>query len=116
APFSGELTVQINYHLSHAGVPLLVPGWEQQAIAQLSFNGQDATASLSSVTSPSDQTGTLSLTQMVQAGQTGLFSVGALLQASPSQTHGGSVPVPGMVWITGSGLVLLAVWRARRRI
>ena len=27
-----------------------------------------------------------------------------------------SVPIPGTLWLLGSGLVLLAVWRARRRV
>ena len=114
---SGELVVHINYHLSQQGTPLLVPGWENQAGVQLFFHGQVASASLSSASSPSTQDGTLTLTSLVQAGDSGTFAVNAFLQSAPQTSGGGSVPLPGMLWPTtflglaGLGWLWVREWR-----
>jgi len=116
---SGELVVHINYHLSQQGTPLLVPGWENQAAVGLYFGDKQVTDTLSS-TSIGSRDGTLTLTSVVQAGDSGVFAVTASLLSSPQASRGGSVPLPGMLWPTtflglaGLGWLWVREWRRVR--
>lgn len=114
-PVTGEITATVHYSLTHIGVPPLVSGWAtNEASVQMYLGEQSAIASLSSTT-PGSQSGTLSLTHLFHAGDSGTFTLGAFLMPVPAQ-RGGSVPVPGMLWPSIAlfvGLGLLAWRRAR---
>jgi len=115
---SGTLTMSAQYTIQHAGIPPLdVTDFSTSVHTGIALGGGTgntviAEATLTPLSQQLQHAGLFTLSRDYQAGDSGVFSA----FADVTTHRGGSVPLPGMAWLTGSGLVLLAVWRARRRV
>lgn len=107
---TGDLTISLNYNLSHLGIP--PADFTASAFADLGLGTQDQQVVLAS--NSDGQTGTLSLTQFFTVGDQGVFSASVGVQGAGS---GGSVPIPHLYWpslVSMVGLVMLGAWRQQR--
>jgi hypothetical protein len=123
---TGTLTVSIGYTIAHEFAPSgtgVVPDFSAQSHLQLIVTDstglfQAALKDQSAPAGTSTESGVLSVTQHVIAGAQNYFTVSTALDVNHPVASSvvQSVPVPGTLWFLGSGLVLLVVWRARRRV
>jgi hypothetical protein len=121
AAVSGPLTVSIGYHIAYTNAPqndgnsadaFMAHNSAQLILTDPTGLFKVATADVHVQQGSSAQSGVLSVTQWVTAGVQSALTVNTFAQVQQPR----SVPIPGTVWLLGSGLVLLAVWRARRRV
>jgi hypothetical protein len=104
---TGDLTVSIDYTLSHSGVPSSQDNFNSLAIVDLTFQRDEGTA-LGSELGDGILAGTLSRPAPVKSGESLFFGIRV-----GADTR--SVPLPDMLWPTLAGMLGIAFWAERKR-
>ncbi|HWF61728.1 MAG TPA: hypothetical protein VN666_15655 [Nitrospira sp.] len=116
---TGQLTVGIDYTLQQIGQSSLPSDFVSRDIGILSLFREnypgpplEDRVELTSSSGDNLKSGTLSVTESYQRGDTGGFIATASVITGE---QGSSVPVPDMLWPTLAGMIGIAFWAERRR-